>query len=151
MTWLELWQHMAQDCEAPLVLRLALDDQNPGVIAAAALALQALTGSRNWGSGLELLDAGRRPACVMAERMIERLHGLCLAAISAYTAGALDVCYSSLHPLMLPLQWPLALWKAVTCTHAAGTAMAAEETAWICHISSCHGCSRTLSLALSTA
>ena len=68
VTWLELWQHIAQDCESALVLRLALDDQNPGVIAAAALALQALTGSRHWGSGLYVLDAGRRPAGVMAER-----------------------------------------------------------------------------------
>ena len=62
VTWPELWQHMAQDCEAALVLRMALDDQNPAVIAAAAAALQALTGSRLLGSGPDLLDAGRRPA-----------------------------------------------------------------------------------------
>ena len=69
MTWLELWQHITQDCEAALFLRMALDDQNPGVIAAAASALQALTGSRHWGSELDLPDAGRRAAGVMAERM----------------------------------------------------------------------------------
>ena len=62
VTWLELWQHMVQDCEVGLVLRLALDDQNAGVIGAAASGLQALTGSGHWGSGLDLLDAGRRPA-----------------------------------------------------------------------------------------
>lgn len=69
VTWLELWQHMVQDCVVALVLRLAFDDQNAGVIAAAASALQALTGSRHWGSGLDLLDAGRRPAGCMADRM----------------------------------------------------------------------------------
>ena len=67
VTWLELWQHIVQDCEAALVLRMALDDQNAGVIAAAASALQALTGSRHWGAGLDQLDAGRRPAGCMAD------------------------------------------------------------------------------------
>ena len=69
VTWLELWQHITHDCEAALILRMALDDQNAGVIAAAASALQALTGSRHWASGLDGLDAGRCPGGCMADRM----------------------------------------------------------------------------------
>lgn len=62
VTWLALWRHMSQDCEAAFVLRLALDDANAGVVATAAAALHALLGTGPPASELELLDSGEGSA-----------------------------------------------------------------------------------------
>lgn len=72
MTWQALWRHMAQDCQVAIILRLALDDANAGVIAAAAAAMHALLGGGRTCSELGFLDTGtcavahvkiRFPAC----------------------------------------------------------------------------------------
>ena len=58
VTWLDLWRHTTQDCEAALVLRLALDDSAPGVISSAAAALHALLGSSHGIMERDFLDPG---------------------------------------------------------------------------------------------
>lgn len=72
VTWQALWRHMAQDCQVAIILRLALDDANAGVIAAAAAAMHALLGGGRTCSELGFLDTGtcavahvkiRFPAC----------------------------------------------------------------------------------------
>ena len=58
VTWHAMWRHMTCDCEAALVLRLALDDANSGVVAAAAAALHALLESRGDASQDHFPDPG---------------------------------------------------------------------------------------------
>jgi hypothetical protein len=49
LTWSDIWRHALSDCEAAAVLRVALDDAHPSVVAAAAEALAALVSA---GDGL---------------------------------------------------------------------------------------------------
>jgi hypothetical protein len=63
VTWHALWRHMAQDCQVAIILRLALDDANAGVVAAAAAALHALLGGARRSSVLGFLDTG---TCIVA-------------------------------------------------------------------------------------
>ena len=58
VTCLDLWRHTHQDCEAAVVLRLALDDSTPGVVSSAAAALHALLGSSHSIVELDFLDPG---------------------------------------------------------------------------------------------
>ena len=58
VTWQDMWRHLTGDCEAALVLRLALDDANSGVIAAAAAGLHALLDSRGGASQDDFPDLG---------------------------------------------------------------------------------------------
>ena len=56
-----MWRHLICDCEVALVLRLALDDANSGVIAAAAAGLHALLDSRGSASQDDIPDPGAWP------------------------------------------------------------------------------------------
>ena len=58
VTWQALWRHMAQDCQVAIILRLALDDANAGVVAAAAAAMHALLGGGRTSSEPGFLDTG---------------------------------------------------------------------------------------------
>ena len=53
-----MWRYMTNDCEVALVLRLALDDANPGVVAAAAAGLHALLANKGGASDINFPDPG---------------------------------------------------------------------------------------------
>ena len=60
VTWQDMWRHMTHDCQAALVLRLALDDANAGVVAAAAAGLHALLASNSGPSQDGFPDPGEQ-------------------------------------------------------------------------------------------